>query len=162
MFIKSRLKLPRGSGLGQWDIILPAITSIVSTAGSLAGSYINTQTNKEIAKLGIQSQERVATINQQIAMLQLQSQAAALLSAQNNPGATRLPDPQPTYTVTPTGEIVTVAPAAQAPTTQILPGVSIPTQIAGIPIMYFLMGGGILAAIFLFGGKGVPGEQAES
>jgi len=159
MFVKSRLKLPRKSGLGQWDIILPAITSIVSTAGSLAGSYITTQSNKEIAKLGIQSQERVATINQQIATLQLQSQAAALLSAQNNPGATRLPDPQPTYTITPTGEIVAVAPAAQAPTTQILPGISIPTQIAGIPTMYLLFGGIGLAALFLLTGKEVPGAQ---
>jgi len=159
MFVKSRLNLPRRSGLGQWDIILPAITSIVSTAGSLAGSYITTQSNKEIAKLGIQSQERVATINQQIATLQLQSQAAALLSAQNNPGATRLPDPQPTYTVTPTGEIVAVAPAAQATTTQILPGVFIPTQIAGIPTTYLLIGGIGLAVLFLFTGKEVPGAQ---
>lgn len=159
MFVRTRLKLPKRSGLGQWDLILPAITSAISTAGSLVGTYISTQTNKEIANLQIASQERVSTIQTQLAQAQLAAQQSALLQSA---GATRIPDPQPTYTVTPTGEIVVVAPVAQTPTTQILPGVSIPTQIAGIPTMYFLIGGGILAAIFLFGGKGVPGEQAES
>ena len=152
MFVRTRLKLPRGSGLGQWDLILPAITSVISTAGTVVGSYINTQTNKDIAKLTIQSQERVATINQQIAMLQLQNQAAALLSAQNNPGATRLPEPQPSTVVTSTGQVIPT-------TTQILPGVSIPTQIAGIPTTYLLIGGIGLAALFLLTGKEAPGAQ---
>jgi len=140
MFVKTRLKLPGGYGLGQWEIILPAITSVISTAGSIAGSYITSQTNKDIAQLTIESQERATTINQQIAMLQLQNQQAALLSAQNNPGATRLPSP--------------------TPTTEILPGVSIPTQVAGIPTTYLLIGGIGLAALFLLTGKEAPGAQA--
>lgn len=161
-FTRTRLRIPKGYGLGQWDIILPAITSVISTAGSLAGSYINAETNKSIAKLQIASSERIATVNQQLAALQLQNQQVALLSAQNNPGATRLPDPQPSAVVTSTGQVISTIPVAAAPTTEILPGISIPAQVAGIPTSYLLIGGIGLAALFLLTGKEAPGAQAKS
>lgn len=116
-------------GFGQFDIVMGLLPSVISAGGSVASAYIGKSAATGVAKMGQTTQLMQLGVQQRLAQLQIEAYTKA----------------QVAKTVTPTLETPgAIRTTGTVGASQTLTAGIIPENIFGVPVIYLVLGAGLI------------------